>query len=47
MLETAKALDRGGFDTIWLPGPTRGGANGMEARSSTVLSALMARDASG
>jgi 5,10-methylenetetrahydromethanopterin reductase len=45
MLETAKALDRGGFDTIWLaeayPWWRK---HGMEARSSTVLSALMARD---
>jgi 5,10-methylenetetrahydromethanopterin reductase len=45
MLETAKELDRGGFDTIWLaeayPWWRK---HGMEARSSTVLSALMARD---
>jgi 5,10-methylenetetrahydromethanopterin reductase len=45
MLETARALDRGGFDTIWLaeayPWWRK---HGMEARSSTVLSALMARD---
>jgi 5,10-methylenetetrahydromethanopterin reductase len=45
MLETAKALDRGGFDTIWLaeayPWWRK---HGMEAKSSTVLSALMARD---
>jgi 5,10-methylenetetrahydromethanopterin reductase len=45
MLETARELDRGGFDTIWLaeayPWWRK---HGMEARSSTVLSALMARD---
>ena len=45
MLETARALDRGGFDTIWLaeayPWWRK---HGMEARSSTVVSALMARD---
>ena len=45
MLETARALDRGGFDTIWLaeayPWWRK---HGMEARSSTVLSALMARE---
>src|SRR5215472_10875400 len=45
MLETARELDRGGFDTIWLaeayPWWRK---HGMEAKSSTVLSALMARD---
>jgi 5,10-methylenetetrahydromethanopterin reductase len=45
MLETARELDRGRFDTIWLaeayPWWRK---HGMEARSSTVLSALMARD---
>ena len=45
MLETARELDRGGFDTIWLaeayPWWRK---HGMEARSSTVVSALMARD---
>jgi 5,10-methylenetetrahydromethanopterin reductase len=45
MLETAQALDRGGFDTIWLaeayPWWRK---HGMEARSSTVVSGLMARD---
>jgi 5,10-methylenetetrahydromethanopterin reductase len=45
MLATAAALDRGGFDTIWLaeayPWWRK---HGMEARSSTVVSALMARD---
>jgi 5,10-methylenetetrahydromethanopterin reductase len=45
MLETARELDRGGFDTIWLaeayPWWRK---HGMEARSSTVASALMARD---
>jgi 5,10-methylenetetrahydromethanopterin reductase len=45
MLETARELDRAGFDTIWLaeayPWWRK---HGMEARSSTVLSALMARD---
>jgi 5,10-methylenetetrahydromethanopterin reductase len=45
MLETARKLDRGGFDTIWLaeayPWWRK---HGMEARSSTVVSALMARD---
>ena len=44
MLETARALDRGGFDTIWLaeayPWWRK---HGMEARSSTVTSALIAR----
>src|SRR3954452_5991164 len=45
MLETARELDRGGFDTIWLaeayPWWRK---HGMEARSSTGVSALMARD---
>ena len=45
MLETARALDRGGFDTIWLaeayPWWRK---HGMEARSSTAVSSLMARD---
>ena len=45
MLATARALDAGGFDTIWLaeayPWWRK---HGMEARSSTVVSALMARD---
>src|SRR5579871_4172312 len=45
MLETARELDRGGFDTIWLaeayPWWRK---HGMEARSSTVVSSLMARD---
>lgn len=45
MLATARALDLGGFDTIWLaeayPWWRK---HGMEARSSTVVSALMARD---
>jgi 5,10-methylenetetrahydromethanopterin reductase len=45
MLETARELDRAGLDTIWLaeayPWWRK---HGMEARSSTVLSALMARD---
>jgi len=45
MLATARALDEGGFDTIWLaeayPWWRK---HGMEARSSTVVSALMARD---
>ena len=45
MRETARALDRGGFDTIWLaeayPWWRK---HGMEARSSTVVSALMAQD---
>ena len=44
MLETAGPLDRGGFDTIWLaeayPWWRK---HGMEARSSTVVSALMAQ----
>jgi 5,10-methylenetetrahydromethanopterin reductase len=44
MLATARELDRGGFDTIWLaeayPWWRK---HGMEARSSTVVSALMAR----
>ncbi|HWE80584.1 MAG TPA: LLM class flavin-dependent oxidoreductase [Gaiellaceae bacterium] len=45
MLETARELDRGGFDTIWLaeayPWWRK---HGMEARSSTVLSGMMARE---
>jgi 5,10-methylenetetrahydromethanopterin reductase len=45
MLATARELDRTGFDTIWLaeayPWWRK---HGMEARSSTVVSALMARD---
>src|SRR6201994_398407 len=44
MLETAKALDRGGFDTIWLaeayPWWRK---HGMEARASTGVAALMGR----
>jgi 5,10-methylenetetrahydromethanopterin reductase len=44
MVETARALDRGGFDTVWLaeayPWWRK---HGMEARSSTVTSALMAK----
>src|SRR5215218_719956 len=45
MISTAQALDRAGFDTIWLaeayPWWRK---HGMEARSSTVASALIARD---
>ena len=45
MLATARELDRAGFDTVWLaeayPWWRK---HGMEARSSTVVSALMARD---
>src|SRR5580692_12396763 len=45
MLATARALDAGGFETIWLaeayPWWRK---HGMEARSSTVVSSLMARD---
>ena len=45
MLESARAMDRAGMDTIWLaeayPWWRK---HGMEARSSTVVSALMARD---
>src|SRR5438067_7714618 len=45
MLATARALDEHGFDTIWLaeayPWWRK---HGMEARSSTVVSALMASD---
>src|SRR3954463_4713400 len=45
MLATARELDRSGFDTIWLaeayPWWRK---HGMEARSSTVVSALMARE---
>src|ERR671918_2195625 len=44
MLEHARALDRSGFDTIWLaeayPWWRK---HSMEARSSTVVSALMAQ----
>jgi 5,10-methylenetetrahydromethanopterin reductase len=45
MLETARVLDRAGLDTVWLaeayPWWRK---HGMEARSSTVVSALMARE---
>jgi 5,10-methylenetetrahydromethanopterin reductase len=45
MLATARALDENGFDTIWLaeayPWWRK---HGMEARSSTVVSALMAKE---
>src|SRR5436190_564681 len=45
MIATAQALDRAGFDTIWLaeayPWWRK---HGMEARSSTVTSALIARE---
>jgi 5,10-methylenetetrahydromethanopterin reductase len=45
MLETARMLDQAGLDTIWLaeayPWWRK---HGMEAKSSTVLSALMARE---
>ena len=45
MIETAKVMDRAGFDTVWLaeayPWWRK---HGMEARSSTVVSALMARE---
>jgi 5,10-methylenetetrahydromethanopterin reductase len=45
MLATARELDRGGFDTIWLaeayPWWRK---HGMEARSSTVVSGLMAHE---
>jgi 5,10-methylenetetrahydromethanopterin reductase len=45
MVETARELDRGGFDTIWLaeayPWWRK---HGMEARSSTAVSALMAAE---
>jgi 5,10-methylenetetrahydromethanopterin reductase len=45
MLEHARALDRHGFDTVWLaeayPWWRK---HGMEARSSTVVSALIARE---
>ncbi len=45
MLEHARAMDRAGLDTIWLaeayPWWRK---HGMEARSSTVVSALMARE---
>jgi len=45
MLETARTLDEAGLDTIWLaeayPWWRK---HGMEAKSSTVLSALMARE---
>jgi 5,10-methylenetetrahydromethanopterin reductase len=47
MLATARVLDEEGFDTIWLaeayPWWRK---HGMEARSSTVVSALMARETS-
>ena len=45
MLESARAMDRAGMDTVWLaeayPWWRK---HGMEARSSTVVSALMARE---
>ena len=45
MLESARVMDRAGMDTIWLaeayPWWRK---HGMEARSSTVVSAVMARD---
>src|SRR5262249_20220704 len=45
MLESARAMDRAGMDTIWLaeayPWWRK---HGMEARSSTVASALIARE---
>src|SRR5436190_18658253 len=45
MLESARAMDRAGMDTIWLaeayPWWRK---HGMEARSSTVTSALIARE---
>lgn len=45
MLETARVMDRAGMDTVWLaeayPWWRK---HGMEARSSTVVSALMARE---
>src|SRR6187549_164913 len=45
MLESARFMDRAGMDTIWLaeayPWWRK---HGMEARSSTVVSALMARE---
>ena len=48
MLATARVLDEHGFDTIWLaeayPWWRK---HQMEARSSTVVSALMARRRSG
>src|SRR5690348_11366225 len=47
MLESARAMDRAGMDTIWLaeayPWWRK---HGMEARSSTVVSALMAKETS-
>src|SRR4051812_20792082 len=47
MLESARVMDRAGMDTIWLaeayPWWRK---HGMEARSSTVVSALMARETS-
>ena len=48
MLESARVMDEAGMDTIWLaeayPWWRK---HGMEARSSTVVSALMARETSG
>jgi alkanesulfonate monooxygenase SsuD/methylene tetrahydromethanopterin reductase-like flavin-dependent oxidoreductase (luciferase family) len=45
MLESARVMDQSGMDTIWLaeayPWWRK---HGMEARSSTVVSALMARE---
>src|SRR5919198_4817681 len=44
MLASARVMDEAGPDTIWLPQAYPGGRkDGMEARSSTVVSALMAR----
>ena len=45
MLESARVLDRAGMDTIWLAeGYPWWRKHGMEARSSTVVSALLAAE---
>src|SRR5919197_3152611 len=45
LLASARVMDEAGLDTIWLAGAYPwGGKHGVEARSSTVVSALMARE---
>jgi hypothetical protein len=45
MLESARVMDEAGMDTIWLADAYPWWRkHGMEARSSTVVSALMARE---
>src|ERR687883_268238 len=45
MLASARVMDEAGLDTIWLAEAYPwGGKHGLEARSSTMVSALMARE---